>query len=83
MGPSTPSRADGRGPADLRPFSVEWDPMTFALSSLIVRTGRTAVLCSVSIDDNVPRWRKGQGWAGSVPNTDCCLDQPRNGNRGS
>jgi len=61
MGPSTPSRADGRGPADLRPFSVEWDPMTFALSSLIVRTGRTAVLCSVSIDDNVPRWRKGQG----------------------
>ena len=28
--------------------------MTFALSSLIVRTGRTAVLCSVSIDDNAP-----------------------------
>ena len=61
MGPSTLSRADGRGSADLRPFNVEWDPMTFALSSLIVRTGRTAVLCSVSIDDNVPRWRKGQG----------------------
>ena len=61
MGPSNPSRADGREPVDLRPFCVEWDPMTFALSSLIVRTGRTAVLCSVSIDDNVPRWRRGQG----------------------
>lgn len=45
----------------MRPFSVEWDPMGFALSSLIVRTGRTAVLCSVSLEEGVPRWLKGKG----------------------
>jgi ribonuclease PH len=35
--------------------------MGFALSSLIVRTGRTAVLCSVCLEETVPRWRKGNG----------------------
>jgi ribonuclease PH len=35
--------------------------MGFALSSLIVRTGRTAVLCSVCLEESVPRWRKGNG----------------------
>ena len=35
--------------------------MGFALSSLVVHTGRTAVLCSVCLEDSVPRWRKGEG----------------------
>ena len=61
MSPSTAQRNDGRSAAVLRPFSVEWDPMGFALSSLIVRTGRTAVLCSVSLEEGVPRWLKGNG----------------------
>ena len=61
MSPSTAQRNDGRSAAVLRPFSVEWDPMGFALSSLIVRTGRTAVLCSVSLEEGVPRWLKGKG----------------------
>ncbi len=56
MSAPTPTRAEGRGFAELRPFSVDWDPMSFALSSLIVRTGRTAVLCSVSLEESVPRW---------------------------
>ena len=54
-------RRDGRSPDALRPFSVSWNPMGFALSSLIVHTGRTSVLCSVCLDEGVPRWRKGQG----------------------
>ena len=54
-------RNDGRSAADLRPFAINWDPMGFAISSLIVRTGRTAVLCSVCHQEGVPRWRKGQG----------------------
>lgn len=64
MSAPTPIRADNRGAAELRPFSVDWDPMSFALSSLIVRTGRTAVLCSVSLEEEVPRWRRGNncGW---------------------
>lgn len=38
--------------------------MGFALSSLIVRTGKTSVLCSVCVQEEVPPWRKGsgQGW---------------------
>ena len=31
------------------------------MSSLVVHTGRTAVLCSVCVEDKVPRWRKGEG----------------------
>ena len=58
---SETARNDGRMPADLRDFSVEWDPMGFALSSVIVRTGRTAVLCSVCHEEGVPRWRRDQG----------------------
>ena len=61
MSASLQSRRDGRTAETLRPFSVRWDPMGFALSSLIVHTGRTAVLCSVCLEDNVPRWRKGEG----------------------
>ena len=61
MSPSLQSRRDGRTAKALRPFSVSWDPMGFALSSLIVHTGRTAVLCSVCLEDSVPRWRKGEG----------------------
>ena len=58
------SRRDGRQPGDLRPFSINWDPMGFALSSVIIHSGRTAVLCSVCHQEGVPRWRKdqGQGW---------------------
>ncbi len=62
---NSPIQRDGGRSADvLRPFEVQWDPMCFALSSLIWRTGRTSVLCAVSIEDDVPGWRKGsgQGW---------------------
>ena len=58
---SETQRNDGREPADLRAFSIDWDPMGFALSSVIVRTGRTTVLCSVCQEDGVPRWRRDQG----------------------
>jgi ribonuclease PH len=41
-----------------------------------VHTGRTAVICSVCLEEGVPKWRKGSGArAGSVPTTDCCLGQ--------
>jgi ribonuclease PH len=35
--------------------------MGFALSSVTVHTGRTAVLCSVCFEEGVPRWRQGSG----------------------
>jgi len=35
--------------------------MGFALSSLTIETGRTRVLCSVCLEEDVPRWRRGSG----------------------
>ena len=57
-------RRDGRGPDEPRPVRFQWDPMGFALSSLTIETGRTRVLCSVCLEEEVPRWRRGsgQGW---------------------
>lgn len=55
------TRVDGRSPSELRPVAIEWDPMGFALSSVLVRSGRTAVLCSIGHEAGVPRWRMGSG----------------------
>ena len=54
-------RADGRGDDALRPTRFDWDPMGFALSSVTVQTGRTAVICSVCLEEGVPKWRQGSG----------------------
>ena len=59
--PAVPSRSDGRSPSALRPTRFDWDPMGFALSSVTVHTGRTAVICSVCLDEGVPKWRQGSG----------------------
>ncbi len=57
-------RSDGRPLNGLRPFNVRWDPMGFALSSLVINTGLTTVLCSVNVEKSVPAWRLGsnKGW---------------------
>ena len=54
-------RQDGRSADSLRPTRFSWDPMGFALCSVTVHTGRTAVLCSICIEDGVPKWRQGSG----------------------
>ena len=59
--PAAPSRSDGRRTNDLRPTRFSWDPMGFALSSVTVYTGRTAVICSVCLEEGVPKWRQGSG----------------------
>ena len=58
---AAPSRSDGRSPSELRPTRFSWDPMGFALSSVTVHTGRTAVICSVCLEESVPKWRQGSG----------------------
>jgi ribonuclease PH len=35
--------------------------MGFALSSVTIEAGQTRVLCSVCVEDDVPRWRRGSG----------------------
>jgi len=55
------NRRDGRVADQLRPTRFDWDPMGFALSSVTVHTGRTAVICSVCLEEGVPKWRQGSG----------------------
>jgi ribonuclease PH len=54
-------RPDGRNPEDLRPLSLERDPTVMSAGSCMVSFGRTRVLCTASIDEDVPRWMRGRG----------------------
>ncbi len=58
------SRSYDRGPDDLRPVTFQRDYTEFAAGSVLVSFGRTRVLCTASIDDDVPRWMRnsGKGW---------------------
>ena len=54
-------RPDGREPNQLRPITFERDYTDMAAGSVLVSFGRTRVLCTASIDEDVPRWMKGKG----------------------
>jgi ribonuclease PH len=55
------ARPDGRAPDELRPCSFERDFTEMAAGSCLVSFGRTRVLCTASIDEDVPRWMRGSG----------------------
>ncbi|HUF33019.1 MAG TPA: ribonuclease PH [Acidimicrobiales bacterium] len=55
------TRHDGRTPGELRPITFERDFTEFAAGSVLVSFGKTRVLCTASVDDDVPRWLKGTG----------------------
>jgi ribonuclease PH len=54
-------RSFGRDPGDLRPVALTPGFMPYAEGSCLVATGNTRVICTATIDDNVPRWMKGRG----------------------
>ncbi len=54
-------RPDGRSSDELRPVSFERDFTNAALGSVLVRFGETAVLCTASVEEDVPRWMRGRG----------------------
>jgi ribonuclease PH len=54
-------RPDGRADDQLRPVSFERDYTEFAAGSVLVSFGKTKVLCTASVDDDVPRWLRGSG----------------------
>ena len=58
------TRRDGRGPADLRPLSMELHVAGYAEGSCLIGAGNTRILCTASIQDTVPEWRaaSGKGW---------------------
>ena len=57
-------RPDGRAADELRPLSFERDYTEMAAGSVLVSFGKTRVLCTASIDEDVPRWMRnsGKGW---------------------
>ena len=57
-------RPDGRLPDELRPVTFERDYTEMTPGSVLVSFGRTRVLCTASIEDDVPRWmrNRGTGW---------------------
>ena len=57
-------RADGRWPDELRPLTFRRDYTTMAGGSVLAEFGATRVLCTASVDDDVPRWmrERGSGW---------------------
>ncbi|HVB26956.1 MAG TPA: ribonuclease PH [Mycobacteriales bacterium] len=54
-------RPDGRRADQLRPVVITRDWVEHAEGSVLVEFGRTRVLCTASVTEGVPRWRKGSG----------------------
>jgi ribonuclease PH len=57
-------RLDGREPDDLRPVELIRDFTEMANGSVLIKMGRTVVLCTASVAEDVPRWMRnsGRGW---------------------
>lgn len=58
------NRPDGRAPNQIRPIAFELGIAPHASGSVLVAMGRTRVICSVMIEDGVPRWMKEQNATG-------------------
>ncbi|MEA5447190.1 ribonuclease PH [Leptolyngbya sp. CCNP1308] len=54
-------RPDGRDPHQLRPVSFERQFTKFSAGSVLTRCGNTQVLCTVSVEEGVPRFLQGSG----------------------
>jgi ribonuclease PH len=61
MGEDLRARKDGRAVDELRPWSFERNYTVFAAGSVLVTMGRTRVLCTASVETDVPRWLRGSG----------------------
>ena len=51
----------GRAPNQLRPITLERGVGTYAEGSCMVAFGETRVLCTASVEEGVPAWRRGTG----------------------
>jgi ribonuclease PH len=52
---------DGRRPDQLRELSVELDFLEQPHGSVLWSQGKTKVLCTAMVEDEIPRWLKGSG----------------------
>ncbi len=60
------TRHDGRAPDELRSITVERPYRSAAPGSVLIAAGKTTILCTASVDDDVPPWKKREenptGW---------------------
>ncbi|MBG93560.1 MAG: ribonuclease PH [Chloroflexi bacterium] len=56
-----PNRSHNRSNNDMRPVHIEPGYLKNANGSALISMGDTQVLCAATIEDNVPRWLRGQG----------------------
>jgi ribonuclease PH len=68
-----------RSPDQLRPWTLEPAPFGATPGKVLVRAGRTTVLCTASIEEEVPPWMagKGKGWVTAEYNMLPGSTQPR------
>jgi ribonuclease PH len=59
--PMSSERVDGRAADQLRPLNIETGFMRSADGSALIEAGGTRVICTASIDEEVPRWMRGEG----------------------
>ena len=55
------ARRDGRKPTELRPIEITRGYTRNAAGSVLIRAGRTTVLCTACWESKVPRWKTGEG----------------------
>src|SRR5688572_14031345 len=57
-------RVDDRAYNQLRPIKFTPNFIPYAEGSILIEAGQTRVLCNVTIEEQVPRWREasGGGW---------------------
>ena len=55
------TRPDGRKADALRPVTLERAANPYAEGSCLARMGGTLVLCTATVEDGVPGWRRGSG----------------------
>lgn len=56
-----PARHQGRGFDELRPLVLQRAAAPYAEGSCLVSMGGTRVLCTASVEEGVPGWRRGSG----------------------
>ncbi|HYC80954.1 MAG TPA: ribonuclease PH [Solirubrobacterales bacterium] len=55
------SRSYDRAPADIRPVTIDTGFVESAAGSALISVGRTRVICTASVSEQVPRWMQGRG----------------------
>ena len=57
-------RVDGRENDEMRPMDANVGYIDYAEGSVLITQGNTRVLCTATVDTNVPKWlkEKKQGW---------------------